>query len=210
MEGGIAESNCYTPYVINRYINQNKLCNRACLEINSPEVVWRGRSPSKCNPQQRHARCEDEFLRSRAYQGLPARCSVRKSHRLFLRALTTPAGAKILSLRLCRPGFAAPGKQHSVLFSARTGRQALDSHRDDRQRRGGSRQGVLRARKTGLWPVFTEERAGRPWLCPPIEDVQLAGMNSRLLRKSTAVCSCASVRDWLAAPGFGESRNSIA
>ena len=25
-------------------------------------VVWRGRSPSKYNPQQRHARCEDEFF----------------------------------------------------------------------------------------------------------------------------------------------------
>ncbi len=45
-------------------------------------VVWRGRSPSIINPQQRHARCEDECLRSGA----------------------CPAGAKILSLRLCRPG----------------------------------------------------------------------------------------------------------
>ena len=29
------------------------------------------------------------------------------------------------TLRIFRPGFAAPGKQHGVLFSARTGRQAL-------------------------------------------------------------------------------------
>ena len=46
---------------------------------------------------------------------------------------------------------------------------ARESRRDERQRRGGSRKGVLRARKTGRWPVFTEERAGRPWLCPPAE-----------------------------------------
>ena len=30
------------------------------------------------------------------------------------------------TLRICRPGFAAPGKQASGLFSARTGRQALE------------------------------------------------------------------------------------
>ena len=47
-----------------------------------PREVWRGRSPSMINPQQRHARCEDEFLRSGA-------CGAR---------------AKILSLRICRPG----------------------------------------------------------------------------------------------------------
>ena len=35
-----------------------------------------------------------------------------------------PRGAKIHSLRLCCLGFAAPGKQASGLFSARTGRQA--------------------------------------------------------------------------------------
>ena len=41
------------------------MCNRHCQEINNSRVVWRGRSPSILNPQQRHARCEDEFLRSR-------------------------------------------------------------------------------------------------------------------------------------------------
>ncbi len=78
----------------------NQLCNSNYLEINNPGVVWRGHSPSMLYPQQRHARCEDEFLRSGA-------CGAR---------------AKILSLRLCRPGFAAPGKQAGGLFSARTGR----------------------------------------------------------------------------------------
>ena len=44
---------------------------------------------------------------------------------------------------------------------------ARESRRDERQRRGGSLKGVLRARKIVLWTIFTEERAGRPWLCPP-------------------------------------------
>ena len=46
---------------------------------------------------------------------------------------------------------------------------ARESRRDERQRRGGSRKGVLRARKIVQWTIFTDERAGRPWLCPPIE-----------------------------------------
>ena len=46
---------------------------------------------------------------------------------------------------------------------------ARESRRDERQRRGGSRQGGLRARKMSQWLIFTEERAGRPWLCPPAE-----------------------------------------
>ncbi len=40
------------------------MCNRDCLEINNFRVVWRGRGPSISNPQQRHARCEDELLSS--------------------------------------------------------------------------------------------------------------------------------------------------
>ena len=60
-------------------------------------------------------------MRSGAYQGLPARCSVRKSHWLFLRALTTPAEQKFIH----------------CAFAAR------ESRRDERQRRGGSRQGDM-------------------------------------------------------------------
>ena len=44
------------------------------------------------------------------------------------------------SLRLFRPGFAAPGKQASGLFSARTGRQALGKVRQANLR-GGFRRG---------------------------------------------------------------------
>ena len=35
--------------------------NKDCQEINNSRVVWRGRSPSILNPQQRHARCEENF-----------------------------------------------------------------------------------------------------------------------------------------------------
>ncbi len=37
------------------------MCNRECLEIDIFRVVWRGRSPSMTNPQQRHVRCEYNF-----------------------------------------------------------------------------------------------------------------------------------------------------
>ncbi len=92
---------------------------RRCERNICQGVVWRGRSPSILNPQQRHARCEDEFLRSVA-------CG---------------AGAKILTLRLCRPGVPqgrqakargfpkggseGPENRPVACFHRRTGRQAL-------------------------------------------------------------------------------------
>ena len=97
-------------------------------------------SPSILNPQQRHARCEENFC-----------------------------GAEL-----------APREQKFIhcAFAAR------ESRRDERQRRGGSRKGVLRARKTGRWPVFTEERAGRPWLCPPFEGCATAPRKERISDES--------------------------
>ncbi len=61
------------------------------------------------------------FLPSNGPAG-PGQCTPRGA---FLRRLACHPGAKMRSLRICRLGFAAPGKQASGLFSARTGRQAL-------------------------------------------------------------------------------------
>ena len=47
---------------ISRYIVfLNRLCNKECHAIRKLWEVWRGRSPSKYNPQQRHVRCEEHF-----------------------------------------------------------------------------------------------------------------------------------------------------
>ena len=140
---------CNTPSYINEYRIQKQLCNKDCQEINNTREVWRGRSPSILNPQQRHARCGavsarkicqwhifSEQRAGRPRAGIFTERSVpgptgpllgEEEPLALPPGPRNPRGAKIHSLRLCRLGFAAPGKQASGLFSARTGRQALDA-----------------------------------------------------------------------------------
>ena len=51
----------------------------------NPGVVWRGRSPSKCNPQQRPVRCEEHFCEAehalREQKCFPCAFSARESRR---------------------------------------------------------------------------------------------------------------------------------
>ena len=73
---------------------------------------------------------------------------------VFLRSRACPAGAKMRSLQIFRLGFAAPGKQASGLFSARTGRQALDVV----DARGKSVRGFRRGERKRPPPVADKGR----------------------------------------------------
>ena len=54
-------------------------------EIETPGVVWKGRSPSKWNPQQRPVRCEEHFCEAehalREQKCFPYAFSARESRR---------------------------------------------------------------------------------------------------------------------------------
>ena len=69
-----------------RYIGSHKrMSSNEYREIENPGVVWRGRSPSKCNPQQRPVRCEEHFCEAehalREQKCFPCAFSARESRR---------------------------------------------------------------------------------------------------------------------------------
>ena len=119
--------NCSILFYIKRNGNQNKLCNRERLENNISGVVWRGRSPSISNPQQRHARCEENFcgaeLAPREQKFFPCAFAARESHSV---ERSETEGVQSVD---CRP---KP--------TAKRMRRAWGV-RDERQRRGGARKG---------------------------------------------------------------------
>ena len=50
-----------SPFLTGKIIFYKRYAALIVWKSKKPRVVWRGRSPSKCNPQQRHARCEEYF-----------------------------------------------------------------------------------------------------------------------------------------------------
>ena len=67
-DGAVAEPVLQYPFLYQRKGIQKQLRNKDCQEINNFRVVWRGGSPSILNPQQRQARCEENFCGAKQEQ----------------------------------------------------------------------------------------------------------------------------------------------
>ena len=106
-----------------------------------------------------------EFLRSGAYQCLPARCSVRKSHWLFLRALTTPAEQKFILCAFAAWGSQRPENRPVACFQReRAGRPWMSKTREAKARGfpAGGRVPLPRAVQQPLFFRFCCALSGFP------------------------------------------------